>query len=242
MACCHSQRDLACVVHGDDFTFCGTNEDLDWIQSAMHEWFEIKVRGRLGPEECDDKELTVIGRIVRWRTWGIEYSADPRHREEVMKHFGFTAKSNSLNTTGKIEETDDSELEVEPDDATAFRAVAAGINYLAQDRPDIQFAAKEICRSMSSPTRSSWAALKRFEDLELHPGPDRTQQCGGRVLLDGRGGHRDYGHPDLRCRGWHGRHWRADRVAGRCQCGEVVRHVPGPWPPEAHRNPAPLVA
>jgi hypothetical protein len=162
VAFCHSQRDSACVVHGDDFTFCGPDEDLDWIQSLMHTWFEIKVRGRLGPDERDDKEVTVIGRVVRWRTWGIEYSADPRHREEVMKYFGFTAKSKGFNTTGKIEEADESVLEVEPDDATAFRAVAAWINYLAQDRPDIQFAAKEICRSMSSPTRNSWAALKRL--------------------------------------------------------------------------------
>ena len=30
----HQTRDLACVVHGDDFTFCGLEEDLLWIQEA----------------------------------------------------------------------------------------------------------------------------------------------------------------------------------------------------------------
>ena len=40
-------RDLACVVHGDDFTFCGFNEELDWIENLMMSWFEVKVRARL---------------------------------------------------------------------------------------------------------------------------------------------------------------------------------------------------
>ena len=45
---------------------------------------------------------------------------------------------------------------------TAFRASAARANYLAADRPDAQFSAKEVCRWMSSPTASAWAALKRL--------------------------------------------------------------------------------
>ena len=45
---------------------------------------------------------------------------------------------------------------------TAFRGAAARANYLAADRLDCQFSAKEICRWMSRPTESSWAALKRL--------------------------------------------------------------------------------
>ena len=44
----HPTRDLSCVVHGDDFTFCGEDGDLDWIEGLMAKWFEIKVRARLG--------------------------------------------------------------------------------------------------------------------------------------------------------------------------------------------------
>ena len=35
-------------------------------------------------------------------------------------------------------------------------------NYLALDRPDINYAAKELARKMQSPTRSSWNGLKRM--------------------------------------------------------------------------------
>ena len=43
-----------------------------------------------------------------------------------------------------------------------FRAVAARANYLAQDRPDISFAAKECCRRMSQPTKGDLEALRRL--------------------------------------------------------------------------------
>ena len=53
---------------------------------------------------------------------------------------------------------------------THFRGVAARANYLAADRPDIIFAAKEICRFMASPGSCSMQALKRLgRYLRAHP-------------------------------------------------------------------------
>ena len=49
------------------------------MTEKMKQWLEVKVRGLRGPEEGDDKELTILGRMVRWKNWGIEYQADPRH-------------------------------------------------------------------------------------------------------------------------------------------------------------------
>jgi hypothetical protein len=57
------------------------------------------------------------------------------------------------------------EVEAEPlsrEEATEFRAIAATANYLAQDRVDMQFAAKEVCRDMSCPTVRSQGKLKRL--------------------------------------------------------------------------------
>ena len=31
----HAARDLSLVVHGDDFTFCGLEEDLDWACGGL---------------------------------------------------------------------------------------------------------------------------------------------------------------------------------------------------------------
>ena len=43
-----------------------------------------------------------------------------------------------------------------------YRALAARANYLAQDRADIQFAAKEICRGMAQPNRGHLKRLRRL--------------------------------------------------------------------------------
>ena len=48
------------------------------------------------------------------------------------------------------------------DEHTTFRALAARANYLSQDRIDLQYAAKEVCRFMSLPTDASQMALERL--------------------------------------------------------------------------------
>ena len=48
--------------------------------------------------------------------------------------------------------------------------VAARANFLAADRPDIVYSAKEICRLMAKPTELATQALKRLgRYLEAHP-------------------------------------------------------------------------
>ena len=84
----HSVRDLSCAVHGDDFTFCGEEGDLQWITEKMRECFEIKVRAVLGPDPADDKEVVILGRTVKWMSWGIQWEADEKHRRILMERFG----------------------------------------------------------------------------------------------------------------------------------------------------------
>ena len=56
-----------------------------------------------------------------------------------------------------------------PDKAALYASIAAKALYLSADRPDIQFAAKKICRWMSSPAAHGIVALKRLgRHLEQH--------------------------------------------------------------------------
>ena len=52
--------------------------------------------------------------------------------------------------------------EMLPDDQTLYRALAARLNFLAVDRPDLLHAAKECSRRMSKPRNKDWEALKRI--------------------------------------------------------------------------------
>ena len=163
----HEKKDMDCVVHGDDFTVCGFDEDLRWLAEEMAKWFEIKVRAILGDDDNDDKVITLLGRIIGWKDWGIEYQADPKHRELVLQKLGFDEKTKVMTVNGEKnkEEKDREEYddrEVYGEEATGFRAIAARLNLLAMDSPDIMYPVKEICREMSKPKRKSWKAIKRL--------------------------------------------------------------------------------
>ena len=101
--------------------------------------------------------------MSRWCEDRIEYEADPRQVERLISECGL-AGANDVATPGvkpsfqKLEE----DVELPAHLNTAFRGAAARGNYLAGDRLDAQFACKEVCRWMSTPTRQSWLALKRL--------------------------------------------------------------------------------
>ena len=48
-----------------------------------------------------------------------------------------------------------------PEDATRYRGLVATCNYLAQDRGDLLYAAKELSRKMADPEQEDWAKLER---------------------------------------------------------------------------------
>ena len=102
--------------------------------------------------------------MIRWTATGVEYEADPRQGERLLEGLGLDNGCKSSATPGikPIVENlkDDKPLSAEAH--TAFRALAARANYLAQDRIDLQFSAKEVCRFMSAPTDTADAALKRL--------------------------------------------------------------------------------
>jgi hypothetical protein len=62
----------------------------------------------------------------------------------------------------KLEIAENSEFVLSPADATMYRALAARCNYLSQDRPDISYSSKELCREFSVPSKASFIKLKRL--------------------------------------------------------------------------------
>ena len=101
---------------------------------------------------------------MRWTAKGFEYEADPRQAEKLLEEFLLDDGCNSVATPGV--KTLGTQLQgdkpLSEAEHTRFRAISARANYLAADRPDLQYAAKEICRHMAKPTELSLLALKRL--------------------------------------------------------------------------------
>ena len=134
----------------------------EYAASAMSREFEVKLRGKLGPEDGDDKAIRIVNRIVEWTEEGINYEADPRHAEIIVQQLGLGGKAATVTTPGTRQEAigqeDDEELNQE--DAKQYRRLAARASFLAQHRPDIQYSVQEIARIVSRPTRKAWQLLK----------------------------------------------------------------------------------
>ncbi len=60
------------------------------------------------------------------------------------------------------EESQDDGEELEGTEATAYRALVARLNFLAQDRPDVRYATKEASKWMARPRQGHWGLLKRI--------------------------------------------------------------------------------
>jgi hypothetical protein len=146
-------------VHGDDLTFVGAQEGLDFVEKKMKERHELKVNARLGDGLQGDKETDILGRLVRCTPAGFGYEADPRHRCKVLEVLGFSEKKKGLSVNVRVEELAEELVELEAAEGKSFRALAARLNYLAQDSPEEQFAAKEVCRDMARPNQDSWRKL-----------------------------------------------------------------------------------
>lgn len=174
----HGNRQVSVTVHGDDFTSTGRERDLKWLERIFTSKFDTKTE-YLGPGSHHQKTVRILNRVISWDDDGITYEADQRHAEIVVRELGLEAgrpvtTPGSRDDAGKMSAvkvdnalTKDSEYEahdalLQGQEATKFRAITARLNYLAQDRPDLQYAVKEVARRMASPRHGDWLALKRI--------------------------------------------------------------------------------
>ena len=162
----HPARDISTVVHGDDFTSLATESELLWLRDSLAKLFLIKDRGILGPDPHDLKEIRLLNRIIAWTSSCIRYEADQRHSEILINTFGLEGAKgvNTPYTTDNrlINDDEDNTEPLAPELVTQYRAAAARCNFLGLDRPDIQYAAKEVSRGMAKPTNRDLNRLKRL--------------------------------------------------------------------------------
>ena len=158
----HPTRDIRIIVHGDDFVVEGQQSDLDWVRDVLAAKYLLKVRGILGPEPCDQKRIVILGRVVDWRADELWWEADPRHVEKILEACGMSSGNSAVVPGGKLQEEDGDDQQLAGEDLAKYRSVTATANFIAQDRPDVRFAGKELCRDMAKPTRGSCRKMKKL--------------------------------------------------------------------------------
>ena len=95
----------------------------------------------------------MLNRIVRWTSRGIEYEADPRQAEKLLREIELDGVKGAVTPGMKVQAHQvEDEADLPDREFMRFRARAAHANYLAADRIDVLFAAKGVRRFMSRPT------------------------------------------------------------------------------------------
>ena len=91
-------------------------------------------------------------RVARQNVWRTRAATDIVERCWIER--GVEGGQQCSHETGEINQE-------EAPETKRFRSLAATLNYMSSDGSDVQYAAKEVCTKMASPTRGSWKRLKK---------------------------------------------------------------------------------
>ena len=58
----HKAREVRAVAHGDDFTFLGWREQLNWVRAEVMKKYEIKFE-LTGPTAVGNKSVRILNRV-----------------------------------------------------------------------------------------------------------------------------------------------------------------------------------
>ena len=155
----NKSKGVALMVHGDDYMCAGSEVALEELRLQLSKSFEIK-SAIMGEDAHLAKEGKILNRIVRCTSAGWEMEGDQRHGEIIAKELGLET-SKGLTTPGVDEPIPEGDEALTGWQLTQYRSLSARALYLSMDRPDIQFAVKELCRYMTAPTQGSWRMLVR---------------------------------------------------------------------------------
>ena len=102
-----------------------------------------------------------MNRTLRWATTGIDYESDSKHASSIVQECEVSSGRASKVPGTAEKETHEADEALTSSESTRYRAVAARMNYLAMDRVDLQYAAKDLSRKMSAPTRGDWERARK---------------------------------------------------------------------------------
>ena len=148
------------TLHGDDSTVLGFEDDLFWLKASLEERYELKFGGLLGPDSTDVQDVSVLNCLVHFGERSTTTEADPRHVEIVLNELGLQGGKTTVSSGVHSDIAEEPLLSTA--EASRFRSLVMRCNYLALDRPDINYASKELARAMQRPAQGHWNGLKRL--------------------------------------------------------------------------------
>ncbi|KAK1666544.1 hypothetical protein QYE76_054703 [Lolium multiflorum] len=142
------------LVYVDDIILISSSDAVaDRLVSALSGDFAVKDLGALH---------YFLGLEVSRSSAGLtltqqKYSLDLLRRAGMLKCKHATTP---MSATDRMSALDGDILS--PDDATEYRSLVGGLQYLTITRPDVSYAVNRVCQYLHAPRTSHWSAVKRI--------------------------------------------------------------------------------
>lgn len=117
-------------AYGDDFVVAGPKLRVDRVKKCMKECYEVKMRATIGRDADEDKDIVMLGRMVRWAKEGAELEADARPSKLIKEYTWIDPGSNAV--VSPAARVDAGEVNIEGklggSESSRYHAVAARAN------------------------------------------------------------------------------------------------------------------
>ena len=153
---------LVGTVHGDDILLAGPRDLVVRVRGSLRKRYETREQW-MGGQPGEPKEVSILNRTVEWVKEGLRLAADRRHACDIIEELGLE-NAKAVDTPVPVTQrdpTEDEVIELDGVDAAQYRRLAAKLNYLSMDRPDVRYAASLICGRASRPRVLDLLRLKR---------------------------------------------------------------------------------
>ena len=110
----------------------------------------------IGHEDEDEKQINILNRIITVQQNGYIYEPDTRRAELIVKELGL---KDAKAVSNPVAEHHESEELLDHERFNKYQSICVRTIFFAIYRPDLQYASKECCISMSRILRD-WAKLK----------------------------------------------------------------------------------
>jgi hypothetical protein len=162
----HQGLGVMMVTHVDDLLCSGPKENLEWVRAELQRKYEVK--GEIMKD--GNAELKFLGRTIGRDEHGYYWEEDPKHRKILLEEWGMESCKGVATPVSSEQQDRENACDMPSEEATKYRRGVARLNYLAQDRVDVAFAASVLARSMATPKVGDEVPLKRvLRYLRSHP-------------------------------------------------------------------------
>eukprot|EP00439_Symbiodinium_sp_Y106_P011683 s659_g1.t1 len=139
-----------CIVHGDDLQFAGKKETIEPILARLKKKVNLQIGGPLlNEEDCErgfsEGSVKFLKRKYMLQDFELKIFSDGTYSKKLTEILKLEKKKKNKNSpcTPACQEKDDSP-ELGEEASSTYRSCVGSLLYLARDRPDIQFAVRNL--------------------------------------------------------------------------------------------------